>query len=169
MDVVYERCAALDLAKKSLVACLRLPRQQEVRTFSTMTEGLLELADWLHGHGVKHVAMEATGSFWKPVYNLLEAYDFELMLVNPHAFKAVPGRKTDVKDAEWLADLLRHGLLRGSFVPARGQRELREIVRYRKSLVEEHTREPWPDREGTRRHQREARRRGLYALRKRGT
>ena len=141
MDVVYEQCAALDLAKKSLVACLRLPRRQEVRTFSTMTDSLLELADWLQEHGVRHVAMEATGSFWKPVYNLLEAYDFELLLVNPHEFKAVPGRKTDVKDAEWLADLLRHGLLRGSFVPERAHRELRELVRYRKSLVEERTRE----------------------------
>ena len=141
MDVVLERCAALDIAKASVAVCLRLPHQQQTRTFGTMTGDLIEMGDWLLEHGVTHVAMESTSSYWKPIYNLLEGYEFELVLVNPHEFKAVPGRKTDVKDAEWLADLLRHGLLKASFVPERAQRELRELVRYRKALIQERTRE----------------------------
>lgn len=92
MEVVFERCAALDIAKKSVVACIRLPRRRETRTFATMTEDLPELADWLQEHRVTHVAMESTGIYWKPIYNLLEGYDFELLLVNPRDFKAVPGR-----------------------------------------------------------------------------
>lgn len=141
MKAVFTRCAALDIAKKSVVVCLLAPRHQETRTYGTMTAQLLELADWLQTHQVTHVAMESTGVYWKPIYNLFESYDFELMLVNPGDFKAVPGRKTDVQDAEWLADLLRYGLLRPSFVPRREQRELRELVRYRKTLIEERTRE----------------------------
>lgn len=141
MKIIFERCAAIDIAKKSVVVCLSLPKRQETRTFGTMTLELLELADWLQEHRVTHVAMESTGVYWKPLYNLFEGYNFELLLVNPRDFKAVPGRKTDVQDAEWLADLLRHGLLRGSFVPKRGHRELRELVRYRKSLIEERSRE----------------------------
>ena len=141
MNIMYERCAAIDIAKKEVVVCLSLPKHQESRSFGTMTHQLLELADYLAEHKVTHVAMESTGVYWKPIYNLFEGYDFELMLVNPGDFKAVPGRKTDVKDAEWLADLLRHGLLRGSFVPKRDHRELRELVRYRKSLIEERARE----------------------------
>ena len=123
MNVLFEHSAGLDIAKASVVAALDVPGHRETRTFSTMTTHLLELADWLVCHRVTHVALEATGSYWKPLYNLLEGYDFELMLVNPRDFKAVPGRKTDVKDAEWLCQLLRHGLLRASFVPNRPQRE----------------------------------------------
>ena len=141
MEVVYARCCGLDVHKRSVTACLIVPGaggapRRELRRFGTMTEDLLELADWLAGAGCTHVALESTGSYWKPVWNLLEDR-FELLLVNAAHVKAVPGRKTDVKDAEWLAELLRHGLLRGSFVPDRPQRELRELVRYRTSLVEE--------------------------------
>ena len=141
MDVVYERCCGLDIHKKTVVACLVLPGPggapaKEVRTFGTMTADLLALADWLAGAGGTHVAMESTGVFWKPIYNLLEG-GFELLLVNARHVKAVPGRKTDVRDCEWIADLLRHGLLRGSFVPDRPARELRELTRYRTSLVRE--------------------------------
>jgi transposase len=100
-----------------------------------MTRDLLEMADWIESHGCTHVAMESTGVFWKPVYNLLEGVGLELMVVNASHMKAVPGRKTDVKDAEWIADLLRHGLVRGSYIPERPQREMRELVRYRKSLI----------------------------------
>jgi transposase len=113
---------------------------QEVRSFGTMTDDLLHLADWLATNGVTHVAMESTGVYWKPVWNLLEDR-FTLLLVNARHVKAVPGRKTDAKDCEWLADLLRHGLLRGSFVPDRPQRELRELTRYRTSLVQERSAE----------------------------
>jgi len=141
MDVVYERCCGLDVHKKTVVACLitpgsgRAPRK-EVRTFGTMTEDLLALGDWLAAAGCTHVAMESTGVHWQPVWNLLEDR-FALLLVNARHIKAVPGRKTDVKDCEWIADLLRHGLLRGSVVPDREQRELRELVRYRTALTRE--------------------------------
>jgi transposase len=111
---------------------------KQVRTFGTVTRDLLELADWLNQLRVTHVAMESTGSYWKPIWNLLE-HGFELLLVNAQHMKAVPGRKTDVKDCEWIADLLRYGLLHASFVPDRFQRELRELTRYRRSLVEERT------------------------------
>ena len=139
MDVVYERCCGLDLDKRTVVACLIVPEsgrvpRKEVRTFGTMTADLLALAEWLQAAGCTHVAMESTGVFWKPVYNLLEG-QFTLLLVNAHHIKAVPGRKTDVRDCEWLADLLRHGLLKPSFVPDRPQRELRELTRYRTTLV----------------------------------
>jgi transposase len=135
MRVVNERCCGLDVHKKTVVACALTPEGKQIRTFSTMTKDLLALADWLTEQEVTHVAMESTGVFWKPVYNLLEAMPFTLLVVNAQHIKAVPGRKTDVKDAEWIADLLRHGLLRGSFIPERPQRELRELVRYRRSLV----------------------------------
>ena len=114
--------------------------QKEIRTFGTMTEDLLELADWLAAAGCTHVAMESTGVYWKPIYNLLEA-TFTPLLVNARHIKSVPGRKTDLKDCEWIADLLRHGLLRGSFVPERPQRELRELSRYRTTLVRERSAE----------------------------
>ena len=145
MAVVYERCCGLDVHKRTVVACLVLARppgapQKAIRTFGTMTENLLALADWLAVHRVTHVAMESTGVFWQPVWNVLEG-SFELLLANAHHIKAVPGRKTDVRDCEWLADLLRHGLLKGSFVPERPQRELRELTRYRTSLVQERTAE----------------------------
>ena len=140
MESIIERCCGLDAHKKSVVACAITPEVQEVRTFRTMTRDLLALADWLKDHRVTHVAMESTGVYWKPVYNLLED-EFSVWVVNAHHMKAVPGRKTDVKDAEWIADLLRHGLLRSSFIPDRPQRELRELTRYRRSLVQERTRE----------------------------
>ena len=140
MRVIYERCCGLDVHKKSVVACVITPHGEQTRTFGTMTVDLLDLLAWLQAEGVSHVAMESTGVYWKPVFNLLEDQGMELLVVNARHVKAVPGRKTDVKDAEWLADLLRHGLLRGSFIPKRADRELRELVRYRQSLVEERTR-----------------------------
>lgn len=139
MEVVFPRCCGLDIHKKSVVACVITPGGKETRTFSTMTKDLLELKKWLISLEVTHVAMESTGVYWKPIYNLLEDR-FTLMVVNAQHIKAVPGRKTDVKDAEWIADLLRHGLLRGSFIPDRSMRELREMVRYRRSLIRDQSR-----------------------------
>ncbi len=141
MEVVHRRCCGLDVHKKSVVACVLLsdpsgPPQREVRTFGTFTHEVLALADWLAEQQVTHIALESTGVYWKPIWNLLEDR-FALLLVNPRHIKAVPGRKTDVLDAEWLADLLRHGLLKASFVPDRAQRELRELTRYRTSLINE--------------------------------
>jgi transposase len=141
MDVVYERCCGLDVHKRTVVACLLTPGpqgqpQKAVRTFGTMTGDVLALAEWLAAAGCSHVAMEGTGVYWQPIWNLLEDR-FVLLLVNARHVKAVPGRKTDVKDAEWLADLLRYGLLAGSFVPDREQRELREVTRYRTALLRE--------------------------------
>lgn len=137
MQVEHERCCGLDVHKKNVVACVLTNEGRQVRTFGTMTRELLRLADWLGEEGVSHVAMESTGVYWKPVYNLLEGLGIELLVVNAQHMKQVPGRKTDVKDAEWIADLLRHGLLRASFIPSRGQRELRELVRYRRTLIEQ--------------------------------
>ena len=141
MEIVHERCCGLDVHQRSVVACLLGPGPdgqlvKEVRTFGTMTDEVLALADWLAATGCTHVAMESTGVYWKPLWNLLEG-QFTLLLANAQHVKRVPGRKTDVKDAEWLAELLRHGLLPNSFVPDRGQRELRELSRYRTSLVQE--------------------------------
>jgi transposase len=145
MEVVFDRCCGLDIHKKSIVACLSLPGPRgtaatTVRTFGTMTADILVLSDWLTEAGCTHVAMESTGVYWKPIWNLLEEL-FTLLLVNPRHMKAVPGRKTDVTDAEWIASLLRHGLLTGSYVPERAQRELRELTRYRTTLVRERTAE----------------------------
>lgn len=140
MDVTYERCAGLDVHKKSVTACVITPQGQDTKTFGTMTDDLLQLADWLLGRGVTHVAMESTGVYWVPVYNLLEGLGLSLLVVNAQHIKTVPGRKTDVQDAEWIADLLRHGLLRGSYIPDRPQRELRELVRHRRSLIQERSR-----------------------------
>ena len=141
MQVVHSRCCGLDVHKKIIVACLMIlgaggRLTKEIRSFGTMTEDLLALSDWLLGAGCTHVAMESTGFYWKPVWNILEG-QFELLLVNAQHMKAVPGRKTDVRDCEWIAELLRHGLLRGSFVPDRELRELRELTRYRTSLTGE--------------------------------
>ena len=141
MELLYERCCGLDVHKKTVVACRVTPDEtgaprKEVRTFGTMTRDLLQLSDWLKEGGCTHVAMESTGVYWKPVYTLLEG-EFELLVVNARHIKAVPGRKTDVRDAEWIADLLRHGLLKGSFIPSAPQRELRELTRHRATLVEE--------------------------------
>lgn len=136
MEVVYERCCGLDVHKKTVVACVMTAEVKETRTFATMTKDLLALADWLAQHRVTRVAMESTSVYWQPVYNLLET-DFTLLVVNAQHIKAVPGRKTDVKDAEWIADLLRHGLVRGSYIPERPQRESRELLRYRRNLIRE--------------------------------
>jgi transposase len=143
MDIVYRRCCGLDIHKQSVVACVIVPGpngqpRKAVRSFGTMTADLLELSDWLNAQGVTHAAMESTGPYWKPIWNVLEG-GITLLLANAHHIKAVPGRKTDVKDAEWIADLLRHGLIQGSFVPDRDGRELRELTRYRTSLVQERT------------------------------
>jgi transposase len=141
MQVVHARCAGLDVHKKTVVACARLLAPDgtlttEVRTFSTMTVGLLALVDWLLALGVTHVAMESTGEFWKPVYNLLEGA-LTVLVVNAQHIKHVSGRKTDVKDAEWIAELLAHGLVRPSFVPPAPQRALRDLTRQRTHLVQE--------------------------------
>jgi transposase len=141
MEVVYERCCGLDVHKETVVACVVVPGagkqpHKEIRTFNTMTTDLLQLADWLTAQGVTHVALESTGVYWKAPWNILES-SFTLLLVNAQHIKQVPGRKTDVRDCEWIADLLRHGLLRASFVPDLPQRELRELTRYRTTLIRE--------------------------------
>jgi transposase len=141
MDVIYTHCAGLDVHKKTVVACCITPGPQgekliEHRTFGTMTADILALCDWLTSKQITHIAMESTGEFWKPIYNLLEGH-FEILVVNAKHVKNVPGRKTDVKDAEWLADLLRHGLLRGSFIPPQPQRDLRDLTRQRTNLVQD--------------------------------
>lgn len=123
MRVLYQRCCGLDVHKKSAVACVITPEGRETRTFGTMTADLLALADWLLEKGITHVAMESTGVYWKPPYNLLEGTGLELLVVNAQHIKAVPGRKTDVKDAEWIAELLQHGPVKASFIPERAQRE----------------------------------------------
>lgn len=141
MQVVHSRCCGLDVHKKTVVACVVLTAddgsvQREVRTFGTMTADVLALADWLSHAEVVQVAMESTGVYWRPVFNLLEE-GRTVTLVNAQHMKAVPGRKTDVHDSVWLADLLRHGLLRASFIPPAPIRELRELTRYRKTLIQE--------------------------------
>jgi transposase len=138
MQVVYARCAGLDVHKKAVSACVSVceaegAKRQQTRVFGTFTRDLLVLADWLKEHGVTQVAMEATGVYWRPVWAVLEG-QFELMLVNPQHIKAVPGRKTDTKDCEWIADLLQHGLLKGSFVPPTPIQDLRDLTRYRAEL-----------------------------------
>ncbi|MGC8605565.1 MAG: IS110 family transposase [Desulfomonilaceae bacterium] len=141
MQIVYERCCGLDIHKKLVVGCSITPEGKEIKTFGTTTKEIFALLDWVTAKGCTHVAMESTGVYWKPIYNLLEQADITPLVVNAAHIKAVPGRKTDVKDAEWIADLLRHGLLQGSYIPDRPQRELRELVRYRRSLVGERSRE----------------------------
>lgn len=145
MEALHERCCGLDVHKRLVVACLLVsgPGQstkKETRTFGTTTADLLALGDWLAAAECTHVAMESTGSFWKPIYNVLEDR-FSLVVVNTRFLKLIPGRKTDVKDAEWIADLLRHGLVRPSFIPSRPERELRELARYRTSLIRERSSE----------------------------
>jgi transposase len=144
MDVLYEHCAGLDVHKKTVVACV-LHHQpdgttlKETRSFSTMLPGLEQLRDWLLAEGCSHAGMEATGVYWKPVYNVLEGC-VELLVINAEHIKAVPGRKTDVKDAQWIAELVRHGLVRSSFIPERDQRDLRELTRYRTALIQDRSR-----------------------------
>lgn len=144
MEVMHACCCGLDVHKKFVVACLISlgtdgSPHKEVRTFGTMTQELLGMADWLSEAGCSHIAMESTGYYSKPLYNLLEDA-FEVLVVNAQHIKTVPGRKTDVKDCEWIADLLRHGLLRASFIPPRPQRQLRDLTRYRTTLVQERAR-----------------------------
>jgi transposase len=137
MDIIHRNCAGLDVHKKIVVAAILVEgRSKDIRSFGTMTADLLELSDWLMSRGVTHVAMESTGEYWKPIFNILEN-NFEVMLVNAQHISKVPGRKTDVSDAEWIADLLRHGLLTASFIPPVGQRELRELTRFRSTFVKE--------------------------------
>jgi len=145
MEVLYSHCAGLDVHKKSVVGC-RIQTEsgvgikREVKRFGTTTPDLLELVSWLREWNCSHIAMESTGDYWKPIYNVLEGV-FEVILTNAHHVKYVPGRKTDMKDAEWLTELLRHGLLKGSFIPPKKQRELRELTRYRVKLVQERSRQ----------------------------
>ena len=140
MNVMYERCAGLDVHKDTLVACARVvvdgKVKQEVRTFGTTTKELLTLSDWLREQGCTHAAMESTGVYWKPVWHILES-SLTLVLANAMHIKNVPGRKTDVNDATWISDLLAHGLIRGSFVPPTPVQEMRELTRTRKQLVRE--------------------------------
>ena len=141
MDIQFDACAGIDVHQKNVVAC-RIYRDSkgelitQKQTFSTMTQGLLALSDWLAEADITHVAMESTGDYWKSVYNILEG-NFEIWVVNAHHFRNLPGRKTDVKDATWLADLMRHGLLRPSFIPNQEQREWRDLTRMRLTLVRE--------------------------------
>jgi transposase len=146
VELLVARCAGLDVAKDEVVACVRVPdgrggRDQQVRTFQTFTSGLEALADWLTAEAVTEVVMEATGQYWKPIWYVLEERSFQLLLVNARHVKILPGRKTDVCDAAWLAELLEHGLLRGSFVPPAPIRELRDLTRYRKRLIQAHSAE----------------------------
>lgn len=145
MEVVHHRCAGLDVHKKSVTACRVTPTEnggwnKEVRRFGTMTADLLKMADWLRVGQVTQVAMESTGVYWKPVFNILES-EFGVMVINARHIKYVPGRKSDVSDAQWIAELLQHGLLKASYIPEAPQRELRDFVRYRTALVRERARE----------------------------
>lgn len=146
MDAVLECCAGLDVHQETVVACvlsgpLDKKPKKEIKTFSTITKGLLELADWLEERNCTHVAMESTGVYWKPVWNILESSSAKLILANANRIKNTPGRKTDVKDAEWIAQLLRCGLVEGSFVPPVEIRDLRDLTRYRKKLIKDSTQE----------------------------
>jgi transposase len=142
MKEVYDNCCGIDVHKKFMAACLIHGRGQEVREFGATTGELLELAGWLRAGCCQMVAMESTASYWKPLHNILEAPGLSVMVVNVRHMKAVPGRKTDAKDAEWITGLLRHGLQQASYIPDKAQRGLCELVGYRKSLVADRTREP---------------------------
>ena len=142
MEVLYKRCCGIDIHKNMMVACIFTSvRKKEIRQFSTITEDILQLVSWLKETDCEMAAMESTGSYWKPVYNIFEEEQIPIMVVNAQHIKGVPGRKTDVKDAEWIADLVRHGLVKASYIPNRDQRELREITRYRQEVIEERARE----------------------------
>lgn len=146
IEAVLERCAGLDVHQETVVACiltgaLSEAPKKELQSFGTTTKELIELGNWLVSSGCSHVAMESTGVYWKPVWNVLEAFDFEMLLANAHHIKNLPGRKTDMKDAEWIAKLLRSGLIEGSFVPSAEVRDLRDLTRYRKKLVYQATAE----------------------------
>ena len=140
MDVVYQTCCGIDVHKMKLVACLCKGHKQEIKEFSAKTKDIKAMVDWLEGNKCEMVAMESTSVYWKPLVNIFEMRGLKYMVVNAKDFKAVPGRKTDVLDSAWLADLLRHGLLKSSFIRTREQRELREATRYRKAITEERAR-----------------------------
>jgi len=139
-DVIYERCAGIDVHKKMIVVALRIGIKVQIRQFGTLTHELKEMTSWLMENECQMAAMESSGSYWKPLYNIFELEGLPAMVVNAHHMKAVPGRKTDVKDAEWIAKLLSQGLLRASFIPDREQREMRELTRFRKNQMEERAR-----------------------------
>ena len=141
MEVIYKKCCGVDVHKKVLAVCLISGNKKEPRTYGTSTKEIMALVDWLKEKECEAVAMESTASYWKPLYNVLEGSDIHTIVVNAQHMKNTPGRKTDVKDAEWIADLLRHGLLKASFIPDKPQRELREQLRYRQSLVSSRTAE----------------------------
>lgn len=141
MEVVYERCCGIDVHKKVIAVCMRKGRKSEIREYGTYTRDLWELVNWLKECDCEMIAMESTGPYWKPLFNVFEDAELSAIIVNASHMKALPGRKTDVADAQWIADLLQHGLLKASFVPDRQQRELRELTRYRKARMEEHARE----------------------------
>jgi hypothetical protein len=139
-EVYYERCAGIDVHKKLLVVCLRIGRKTEVREFGTLTHEIREIVAWLKENGCQMAAMESTGSYWKPLYNIFEQEGLPAMVCNAYHIKNVPGRKTDVGDAQWIARCLSQGLLNPSFVPDREQRELRDMTRFRKSQIEDRAR-----------------------------
>lgn len=141
MEVLYEICCGIDVHKDKLVACLKKGKRQDIREYGSKPRQIKEMADWLLEEGCEMVAMESTASYWKPLYNVFEVKGVNTIVVNAKDMKNVPGKKTDVLDAEWIADLLKHGLLKASYIPDRNQRELRELTRYRKSLTEERARE----------------------------
>lgn len=146
MEIIYEKCCGVDVHQKNIVVCMMISKngrlsKKEIKTFGTNTNQIFEFTEWIKSLGCECVAMESTASYWKPLYNILEAEGIKTIVVNARHIKAVPGRKTDVKDAEWIADLLRHGLLKASYIPNKEQRELREFVRYRRSIIQEKTRE----------------------------
>lgn len=141
MEVLYERCCGIDVHKKILVCCFKCGKKQEIRTFGSNNDDIREMAKWLLDGKCQMIAMESTGSYWKPLYNIFELSGLDVIVANARDIKNVPGRKTDIGDAEWIADLLKHGLIRASYIPSREQRELREFSRYRVSLIQERARE----------------------------
>lgn len=141
MDVIYKVCCGIDVHKNKLVACLKIKGKKDViKEFSGQTEDIKSMANWLKENECENVAMESTASYWKPLVNVFEMTKLEYTIINAKEYKNVPGKKTDVKDSEWIADLLQHGLLKDSYIPTREQRELREATRYRKSLTQERSR-----------------------------
>ena len=140
MNVIYKRCCGIDVHKMKLVACLKKGNRQEIKEFGAETKDIEEMADWLLQEKCEMIAMESTASYWKPLVNIFEMKGLEYIIINAKEYKNVPGRKTDVADSEWIADLLKHGLLKASYIPTREQRELREATRYRKSITEERSR-----------------------------
>ena len=141
MEILYDRCCGIDVHKKLIVACFKCGKKQEIRTTGTTSDEIRDLTQWLLDGKCQMVAMESTGSYWKPLYNIFEILGLDVIVANARDIKNVPGRKTDVGDAEWIADLLKHGLIRASYIPSREQRELRELSRYRQSLIGERSRE----------------------------